>query len=174
MEYRLQYLIEMIDEPNRSLCLKLYTDNKYIFDTSKGSNTKHQAWEGGYIDHITEVMNISIKQYDMMSFRELPFSLSDALLVLFLHDLEKPWKYGGDVISDSDFELLRFGNKEFVKSKIDEYGFILTKEHLNALEYVHGEGSDYNPNTRVQGELAAFVHVCDVISARIWYDYPIK
>ena len=30
---------------------------------------------------------------EFSSLRPLPFTLSDALLVLFLHDLEKPWAY---------------------------------------------------------------------------------
>jgi hypothetical protein len=39
-------------------------------------------------------MNIAIELYkNLGSHRPLPFSLSDVLLILYLHDLEKPWKY---------------------------------------------------------------------------------
>jgi hypothetical protein len=48
----------------------------------------------------------------------------------------------------------------------------LTTAHKNALKYVHGEWADFNPTERIQGPLAAFVHTCDTISARIWYEYP--
>jgi len=42
----LEELIDKIDEPNRSACRKIYIENKSIFDQSKGSSVKHQAWEG--------------------------------------------------------------------------------------------------------------------------------
>jgi hypothetical protein len=55
---------------------------------------KHQAWEGGYVDHLQETMNIGIDLYKTFSQRrDLTFTLSDLFIVLFLHDLEKPFKY---------------------------------------------------------------------------------
>ena len=61
---------------------------------------------------------------------------------------------------------------EFIKSIATENKIELTENHLNALKYTHGEGSDFNPIDRIQLPLAAFVHICDVTSARIWFDYP--
>lgn len=170
--YSLDELFEMIDEPNRSCCKNIYLDNKSIFDKSKGSNVKHQAWEGGYLGHITDTMNISLVLYKSLNnCRILPFSQSDSLLVLYLHDLEKPWKYAGT--ESQKLEVKSFSNpKEFIKNKIEKYGFELTEGHWNALEYIHGEGEDYDPNKNVQLPLAAFVHSCDVISARIWHEFP--
>lgn len=170
--YTLDELLEMIDEPNRSSCKRVYSENKALFEKAKGSNVKHQAWEGGYLDHIRDVMNIAVRLYDdLNSCRPLPFSLSDSLLVLYVHDLEKPWKYGGT--KEEKAEVNSFPDyKDFIESKIDEYGFQLTDEHWNGLQYVHGEGADYDPNRNVQGPLAAFVHSCDTISARIWHESP--
>ncbi|MEK6891083.1 MAG: hypothetical protein AABX03_03005, partial [Nanoarchaeota archaeon] len=62
--------------------------------------------------------------------------------------------------------------KNFKFDLINKYGFELTSEQENALKYVEGEGEDYDPHKRAQLPLAAFVHICDVISARIWHDYP--
>jgi len=170
--YSFEELIDMIDEPNKSLCNKMYYDNKEIFDTAKWSSIKHQAWEWGYIDHITEIQNIAVREYnDSTSCRELEFSLSDALLVLFLHDLEKPWKYAWtdeqkqEVESYSDY-------KDFIKKKLTEYWFNLTEDHLNALKYIHWEWNDYDPKKRIQWPLWAFVHICDTKSARMWYEEP--
>ena len=52
------------------------------------------AWTGGYINHLEEAMNIAQNMFEMMNnFRPLDFTLSDAVLILFLHDLEKPFRY---------------------------------------------------------------------------------
>ena len=170
--YNLNELLDMIDEPNRDSCLKIYLENKTIFEMSKGSNIKHQAWEGWYLDHVRDIMNIAIRLYsDLNNCRTLSFSLSDSLLVLYLHDLEKPRKYAGNEKDKTELKSF-LDYKDFIKSKIDEYWFQLTKEHWNALKYVHGEWEDYDPNKNIQGPLAAFVHVCDTISARIWFDHP--
>ena len=45
--YSFDELVDMIDEPNRKLCCKIYLDNKDIFEFAKGSNVKHHYWEGG-------------------------------------------------------------------------------------------------------------------------------
>jgi len=159
----------MIEEPNSSKCKELLSDNQQMFSIANGSKTKHQTWEGGYLGHITDSMNIAIRLYDSLnSCRKLPFTLSDSLLVLFLHDLEKPWKYGGkkEVVDSFD------SAKDFIEHKIKEYGFDLNDDHKNAIKYVHGEGDDYHPEEKIQKPLAAFVNACDNISARIFYDFP--
>ncbi len=91
--HTLNELIDMIDEPNRNICLQVLDKNKELFTVARGSSHNHQAWEGGYLNHITEVMNIAKVLYEPLNtLRPLPFSLSDSLLVLYLHDLEKPWR----------------------------------------------------------------------------------
>jgi hypothetical protein len=170
--HTLNDLLSLIDQPNATCCQQLYADNQAMFDAAAGSKTKHQAWEGGYLDHVRDIMNIAVRLYaELSNLRPLAFSLSDSLLILFLHDLEKPWKYAGN--EEQKKEVASFADyQDFIKSKINAYGFMLSDEHWNALKYVHGEGDDYDPQVRVQTPLAAFVHVCDTISARIWFDYP--
>jgi hypothetical protein len=170
MEHKyLRELLNYIEEPNRDKCLSLFSDNKDRFEASPGSLTKHQAWTGGYIHHLEETMNFGIGLYKMMNdYRELDFTLSDVILVLFLHDLEKPFRYvepKQEFSSDQDKE-------SFIQNVITQYRIVLAPEHLNALKYIHGEGDDYSRTERVQGPLAAFVHICDVASARIWFDFP--
>jgi hypothetical protein len=55
----LTQLIELIDEPNKTACIAIFNDNKERFTQAPGSLTKHQAWSGGYIDHLEEAMNIA-------------------------------------------------------------------------------------------------------------------
>ncbi len=165
-------LVNLIEEPNRTKCYKLFGDNEKIFLEAKGSKTKHQYWEGGYLDHIREVMNIAKNLFEALNkIRPLKFKLSDSLVVLFVHDLEKPWKYCSDMSKKEEFAKFKT-TAEFVRSKILEYGFTLSQEQWNALKYVHGEGNDYDTLIRIQTPLAAFVNACDNISARIWPEEP--
>ncbi len=161
--YSVIEMIEAIDEPNRAACRKLYEENIELFNKMPGSSHNHQAWEGGYLDHIAEAMNICMLLYPMYNVRKLNFTLSDALLVIYVHDLEKLWRNG----EKYDKEYERFFR--FVKLK--EYGFVLSDQLTNALEYVEGERNDYSNKKRVMNELAGFCHIADVSSARIWHDY---
>ena len=174
--YAVEQLITMIDEPNRSACSKILSDNRKLFQTVQGSTNNHQAWEGGYFDHVQEIMNIAVVLYECLhSLRPLPFSLSDALLVVFLHDIEKPWKYelGTDgQLRHIDSMQTKEDAHKFRMDKLEQYGITLTVEQLNGMKYVEGEFKDYTGRKRMMGPLAAFCHLCDVISARIWFYHP--
>jgi 23S rRNA maturation-related 3'-5' exoribonuclease YhaM len=172
MKYQnLKYFLNKIDEPNRGKCKRLLGDFKERFTVAPGALRKHQAWEGGYIHHLEETMNLGQAFYEKMnSFRKLPFSLSDVILILFLHDLEKPFRYV-PVKKEFAHEMEK---KDFINSLIKKYKIKLTANHKNALEYVHGEGNDFHRTKRIQKPLAAFVHCLDTISARVWFDEPKK
>lgn len=173
----LDALIELIDEPNRSACKRILAEHRVLFETARGSTHNHQTWEGGYIDHVTDGMNFGRHLYPFMeSFgRPLPFSLSDALLVFFLHDLEKPWRIlvnAAGEASNRQGLSTKEEFKAFREAKLVEYGISLTTEQLNGLTYVEGEYKDYSSLRRVMNELAAFCHMMDNWCARGWYDYP--
>jgi hypothetical protein len=153
--------------PNNGPLKKLFLDHADRIAGSRGSSHNHQAWDGGYIDHVVETMNIACQQYNWMSrSRPMPFTLGDALLVMFLHDIEKPWKHG-----KPEIEMTKQERKDFRSKMIAEYGIELTDEHRNALKYVEGvPDSEYTPGERTMGRLAAFCHCCDILSARLWHD----
>ena len=180
MKYlNLENAIELINEPNRTICLRFLKENNQLLQKAMGSKSKHQAWEGGYLEHICETMNLALLLFDALEStnRKLPFSISDALLVLFLHDIEKPWKQSqNNTLKLESEEGIKDNDaiKVFQKKIIGDYGFILSEEQVNALKYIEGEGKDYHPFNRVENELAAFCHLCDHTSARVWYDYPKK
>lgn len=170
-------LVDRIDEPNGGACRRILQDCRALFQMARGSRSNHQAWLGGYIDHVTEVMNLAVVLYRQLNhLRPLPFSLSDALLVLFLHDFEKPWKYELDSVGgvrcrpDLDTKIKQ---QDFRRGKFIEYGITLTPALENGLEYVEGELHDYRGDGRMMGELAAFAHLCDVWSARGWHGFPL-
>lgn len=171
----LSELLQLVDEPYRAGCTKILNDNYVLFQETPGALKNHQSYPGGYIHHIEEVMNIARVLYKAYSsLRPLPFKLSDALVVMFLHDIEKPWKYelnNGELeIKESLFD--KENQHTFRSKKIAKYGIELTEEHKNALQFMGGEKKAYSYYKRVRGPLAAFCGQCDTTSARIWFDYP--
>jgi hypothetical protein len=170
-------LVGLIDGHNGTVCTKILEDNRALFEVARGSTHNHQTWDGGYIDHITDCMNLGANLYSYIKAfgRRIPFTLSDVLLVLFLHDIEKPWR----ICLDTDGTVRNregLDTKEaylaFREAKFVEYGLTLSPEQQNALKYVEGEYKDYSSTHRVSNELAAFCHMIDTWSARGWFDYP--
>lgn len=165
-------MLGVMDPKHRTVCGKLRADFLTQFDAIPGSSHNHQTWQGGYRDHLEEVMNTACVLYNSLNtLRSLNFTLSQALFVLFLHDVDKLQRYevvAGEVMKKQDYEKgLIQHTKQLLEKK---YSYVLSPEEANALEYVHGEGADYSSKRRVMNELAAFVHCCDIISARIWFD----
>jgi hypothetical protein len=159
-----------MDPGNREACNAIWQEHRKLIEKAAGSSHNHQAWPGGYLDHVVETMNIAVQLYECLgALRPLPFSMNDALLVMFLHDLEKPWKgldlYPGPMAGKPE-------RRAFRDAKVREY-VSLTDDLWNALRYVEGEGDDYSSHRRVMGPLAAFCHMCDVASARIWPEHPL-
>lgn len=159
-------LLEVLNsiQDSRSEGIKrFYIDHKELMHKAPGSSGNHQAWEGGYADHIAEVMRIATHMYSSLGdYRSLPFSLESALIVLYFHDVEKIWKYTNQV--DIDKESF------YAETLKRDYNIEFDSEEINALEYVHGENEHYTNKGRVMNPLAAFCHTIDVISARIWFD----
>lgn len=168
MGQSLTVLLCMVDEPNRSRCWNFLNENSDVLKAAQGSSHNHQAWPGGYLDHVSETMTIASALYHAMTkIRPLPFLLSDALVIMFLHDIEKPFKVKGEKLSKKERRQQR-------ESIVKWYGFELTPEQQNAMLYVEGEHDDYRADRRVMNELAGFCHMCDVASARVWHDEPQK
>jgi hypothetical protein len=147
---------------------------------SPGSSHNHQAWPGGYLDHVLDCLRIAgrlyVPMFDSWSV-PVPFTLPSVIRVLFLHDIEKPWRHAARHMPRthwSTVEELASGDKtarkECRRVVMARMGITLTAEEENAMLYVEGEHDDYSPQRRVMNELAAFCHMCDVASARISYD----
>lgn len=174
--YPIEQLLKLIDTPNTEPCRRLYVDNLFLFSQVQGSTNNHQAWQGGYHDHVQEVMNIAYQLFwTLNNCRPLQFTLSDLLLVVFLHDIEKPWKYefrDGELHHRPGMET-KADHQAYRLKKLAEYGITLTPEQENGLEYAEGEINNYSSRKRMMGPLAAVAHMCDVASARLWHDHPL-
>ncbi|QQS23360.1 hypothetical protein IPM19_02235 [bacterium] len=174
--YPVHDLLRWIHGPNQLGCIRLYKENFDLFKKTQGSTNNHQAWPGGYHDHIAEIMNIGMVLYNTLSaYRKLSFTLSDVLLITFLHDVEKPFKYDIDedgVLHVKPHLTQKRAQHKFRMALLKKYGIELNDMQLNAMKYVEGEGKDYSSRNRVMNELAALCHMADVASARIWYNHP--
>jgi hypothetical protein len=160
-------LLALIPSPNHRSFWRIISEHWIPIASAPGSSHNHQAWKGGYNDHVTETMNIACQLYRTLSLRKLPFHLHEALEVMFLHDIEKPFakelKAAG--------KYTKADRKRFRTDTIEKYKIKLTPEQENALRYVEGvPDSEYTPGERTMGELAAFCHCCDILSARLWHD----
>lgn len=170
-------LLQLIEEPAAEACRRIYENNIALFEKARGSTHNHQTWDGGYVDHVTDGMNYARHLFalDHALGRPLNFTLSDALLIFYLHDLEKPWRIlvqeSGEAINRPGLDT-KAAFQEFREAKLREYGLELTPAQLNGLTYVEGELRDYSSKRRVMNELAAFCHKVDVWSARQAFDYP--
>lgn len=167
-------------DPRKEALIAIYNDHKDMFHFAPGSGSAHQAWEGGYADHIAECLRINEAYFNALSEIRPPNFLKDsAIIALFFHDIEKPFRRGpkddprcikwqekfGD---DADaWENAKYDILDEMKK---EYGFEFTEEEENALKYTHGEGHNYQKGKRIALPLAAHVHHCDNTSARIWYN----
>lgn len=176
--YTIEEILKTFEDPRAEKCLELLFYYKSRFQNTSGSTHNHQAWQGGYHDHIQEVLNIGFVLYNTLNdLRPLPFSFTSAGLILFLHDIEKPWKYQRG--KDGNLELvpaMRTKHQQhlFRLDFLEKHHIPLSPEELNALQYVEGENEDYKSTNRVAGELAAFCHLADITSARIWYNHPLE
>ncbi len=153
-----------LQDPRREKILDFYKEHKGLIEQAKGSSVKHQAWPGGYCDHLAECFRIAESSFHTLSqIRPLPFTLASAVIVLFFHDVEKIWKY--TIGLPSDFDKDRF----YDLTLSEKYGIRFSAEERNALHYVHGESeAEYSPTERKAGPLAAFCHTADITSARVW------
>ena len=116
-------------------------------------------------------MVLAVTLYQHLSLtRPLPFSLSSALAVLYLHDVEKPFKY---VRNEPDLET-KIQRRQFRHQFVVQWNIPLNLEEALALDHVEGENEKYSANKRIMSELAAFCHTCDTMSARIWFDFGIS
>src|ERR1700739_1063836 len=90
-------LIQEIELKNKAQAEQFWADLEAYLPQAAGSSRSHHSWPYGYRDHVRETMNIARVLYERLNReRQLPFRLSSALLVMFLHDSEKPFRYATD------------------------------------------------------------------------------
>lgn len=172
----------LIKAPHHKGCQAILKDHKETFKRSPGSRKKHHAWPGGYWEHIEQVMNWGSDLYHRFSAtgmaalpKEERFTLSDVLVVLFVHDLEKPWRYVPDAPCPITAPLLKTKQQraEFRLAMLEHYKVKLKPHQLHALQFVEGlRDNEYDPTRRVMSPLATLCHTADMLSAGTMYAPP--
>lgn len=168
-------IVSLVEEPNKDPVIDAYVQNAELIAVTPGSKTKHQAWEGGYLDHVVYATNyaLSLRELD----KEIGFNpdhtKGDIALVMLLHDFGKIARYrrvenGWEYVEDPDE-----AEHDFFESVIQGHNFKLTKKQKNALEFIHGEGARHTPEGRLMLPLAVVCHEADIWSARAHPDNPL-
>lgn len=164
-------MVERIDDPAQvAACKQFLREEENRILNSPGSSGAHHTWQGGYFDHIVDVMNIGAGLYEtLMRLGPLDFPVGDVFLVLFWHDAEKPFRYWEPVdplaTSKDKGDRARFRQQLF-----DRFGLVLTERQKNGLRFVEGEiGGTHIPGERAAGRLAGICHAADFMSARTRY-----
>lgn len=148
---RMEQWLRLIHEPDRDTLFRIYEENLALFRTAPGSKHNHQAWPGGYLDHVTETANIGMVLYSLLGGPViLPFTLSSALKIMFLHDIEKPWRFREDEHGRMQ-EMLKskVEKAEFREGLMEDFGVVLTTAEANAMRYVEGEHRRAKPSGQV-------------------------
>ncbi len=163
-------LIDTLEDKNQSQLKKLYQDIIEEMPNAKwSSNNKHQWREWGYYDHIADVLKFwKILYEDLNRYRTLPFSFDDVIVVILIHDIEKPYKYIGDKEKYKD--LLMLNDHSIRDTILEKYNIQLSTTQQNGADYIHGEWHEYSKTERIMWPLAAFCHSIDTISARIYFN----
>ncbi len=153
---------------------KFHEDHLKFFNQAAGSGHNHQAWEGGYRDHLEQFFTAARGIHVMMSDalpslnREAPWE--SVVVVGYFHDIEKLYKYS-QLNCVEGFNSSTFDKMNYLKYVLSaRWGIELTEAELNAVYYVHGEGMDYQKDQRVMTRLCAICHMADIASARILHD----
>ena len=95
------FLNEHVTSERKVHILNFHESHVHLINGAAGSSHNHQAWAGGYRDHITQCLNLALTQYDTILYLcpaikhesyEFP-SFESVVVILYFHDIEKIFKY---------------------------------------------------------------------------------
>lgn len=178
----LENLFKLLTEPLRSVVQLTHDSLKDRIYSQPAAVDHHHWWPAGYADHIAQVMDISYKLWKEASESATEVSQDDVLLVAFVHDLDKLWRYR----PTTDKRLLDKGRTfEYNKDQVSytdvsktvaecyKRGIILEDRHLEAIDHHHGGWSSdlssvYAPYGRNMTKLSTILHCADMFSTKIY------
>jgi len=168
-----------IEDYNNFKCINLldYILDKYPNPT--GTIYDDNSYESDYYKHMSDILDYASKMFKHLLLKvKLEFSLSDAILVLFLHDIVTTIKYTpvltktgvideNGMIEEEIYEYETASYDEIIEILINKFNIKLTEEHKLVLKHIHGEGEDYRKNKKILSPLSAFCHSCELIKPLI-------
>jgi len=84
----LHQIVQLVDQPNKDAIIESYVQNVERVAQTPGARKKHQAWDGGYLDHVVYATNYGIALHNLhkqIGF-QVNYSESDIAIVMLLHD----------------------------------------------------------------------------------------
>ena len=140
----------------------------------------HHWWKGGASDHTAQVMALGVSLFKTTSaYEEIKdYTLDDVVLVSFVHDLDKLWRYV-ELPEPKDKQIFEYrkdlppytqGSK--VIAECFRYGVELTDQHIEAIDHHHGGysydlSSVYSPSTHMT-KLSTTLNCADMLSYYMW------
>lgn len=170
-------------------------EGTYVMAPASGKSWYHNAFAGGYVDHVNRVVEYSIKQ--MKLYREMggiiDFTEEELVFSAIFHDLGKIGdKDNASYIPQTDkwrqdklHEMYTpNGELDFMLVPdrslftLQEYGIKTTKNEYLAIKLHDGVFSDANkpyffsnqPNARMKTSIVNILHSADFLASKVEYD----
>lgn len=169
-------LIKLLDDTHRKPITEFIRCNARLLQSAYATPSGRWTRIGGWWDRTVEGMNVAVALYPILDARRPhPFSLSDALVVLFMRDVEKPWEL--EDIDGKKMHRINMMTKDeqhiFRMDIAKRWGIPLSSDQLQAIQYSNDDHCDYTPQG-VETRLAVFAYLCDYWCAEGWPDYPLE
>lgn len=167
------YLEKIKNKKYRDPILKLYDDIEMAMQNAPASTKYHHNDKGGLFRHTKEVLELSMKLYDMLlgDMRKNAITEDDVIVVAFIHDLEKLVKYRKmkEPKSGQEFEYnydkVDINDTAFIVNFVSKYDLPLLDKHLNALTFSHG---GWSRDRGTMKPLAVLLHAADLFSTNLY------
>jgi len=171
----LHEIVDLVGQPNRESVINAYVQNAERIAATPGARKKHQAWPGGYLDHVVYATNYALALHNLhqsIGFKP-DHHEEDIALVMLIHDFGKVARYQREGEGYGYVENPDEAEHTFFDKAMHDFKFQLTDNQLNALEFIHGEGAKYTPKGRLMLPLATVCHEADTWQARYCPDNPL-
>jgi 23S rRNA maturation-related 3'-5' exoribonuclease YhaM len=178
------YLLKVREEKYKDPLVKMHKTCKNHYVSVPASCKRHHKWAGGYLDHIFEVMELSLRFFKVITVElktNVDFTYDDVVLVSYIHDINKITRY--EHTSD-DWKIKRGQYFDFKEGtgNCDEsaevvcicskFGLLLEQKHLEAISHHHGGFSNSLASMyRYPGTLTALsslIHSADLLSQYLY------
>ncbi len=172
-----------------------HMEDTYIMAPASGKTWYHNAFPGGYVDHVNRVVEYAVKQmrlYKEMG-GEVDFTEEELVFAALFHDLGKMGngdapnyipqtdKWRQDKLSEMytynpDLQFMLIPDRSLFI--LQEYGIKVTKNEYLAIRLHDGVFSDANkpyffsnqPNARMKTSIVNILHSADFLASKVEYD----
>lgn len=160
--------------------MNMYNTLKDRIDLYPSSTKYHHWWIGGWSDHTAQVMQISFDLFlKSSSYADIKdFDINDVILVSFVHDLDKLWRYvqikepKDNQLFEYRKDIIPYAENSKVVAECYRNGIQLTDQHIEAIDHHHGGysldmSSVFSKNTHMT-KLSVIIHCADMLSYYLW------